>query len=99
MGSVRRSGVHSIAFVPSLDLLDDVNFFKWVLKYGSDDLHEFLFSYSGQIVSRDDICSLAPGAEVFVGVIIVGSCILTYREHTKDPSTPTRVFASPFATV
>nr|GMD78920.1 uncharacterized protein LOC109189836 [Ipomoea batatas] len=66
LGSVRRCGVHSIAFVPSLDLLDDVNFFKWVLKYGSDDLHEFLFSYSGQIVSRDDICSLAPGAEVFV---------------------------------
>nr|GME11768.1 receptor-like protein 12 [Ipomoea batatas] len=91
LGSIRRSGVHSIASVPSLDLLDDVNFFKWVLKYGSDDF--------GQIVSLDDICSLAPGEEVFVGVIIVGSCILTYREHTKDPSTPTRVFASPFATL
>nr|GMD80139.1 uncharacterized protein LOC109189836 [Ipomoea batatas] len=38
LGSVRCSGVHSIASVPSLDLLDDVNFFKWVLKYGSDDL-------------------------------------------------------------
>nr|GMD78924.1 uncharacterized protein LOC109189836 [Ipomoea batatas] len=37
LGSVRRSGVHSIASVPSLDLLDDVDFFKWVLKYGSDD--------------------------------------------------------------
>nr|GMD82804.1 ulp1 protease family, C-terminal catalytic domain-containing protein [Ipomoea batatas] len=69
LGSVRRCGVHSIAFVPSLDLLDDVNFFKWVLKYGSDDLHEFLFSYSGQIVSRDDICSLAPGAELFFPIL------------------------------
>nr|GLL45325.1 uncharacterized protein LOC109189836 [Ipomoea trifida] len=63
---VRPSGVHSIASVPSLDLLDDVNFFKWELKCGSDDLHEFLFSYSGQTVSRDDICSLAAGAEVSV---------------------------------
>nr|GMD80140.1 hypothetical protein Iba_chr13dCG10740 [Ipomoea batatas] len=35
---VRPSGVHSIASVPSLDLLDDVNFFKWELKCGSDDL-------------------------------------------------------------
>ncbi|XP_031098288.1 uncharacterized protein LOC116002317 [Ipomoea triloba] len=93
LGSVRRSGVHSIASVPSLDLLDDVNFFKWVLK------HEFLFPYTGQTVSRNDICSLAPWAEVSVGVIIAGSCILTCREHTNDPSTPTRVFASPFTTL
>nr|GMD75362.1 receptor-like protein 12 [Ipomoea batatas] len=91
LGSVRHSGVYSIAFVPSLDLLDDVNFFKWVLKYGSDDF--------GQTVSRDDICSLAPGTEVSVGVIIDGSCILTCRKHTKDPSTPTRVFAFPFTTL
>nr|GME06586.1 zinc finger BED domain-containing protein RICESLEEPER 2-like [Ipomoea batatas] len=69
LGSVRRSGVHSIASVPSLDLLDDVDFFKWVLKYGSDDLHEFLFSYTGQTVSRDDICSLAAGAELNTTVL------------------------------
>nr|GMD78931.1 ulp1 protease family, C-terminal catalytic domain-containing protein [Ipomoea batatas] len=93
LGSVRRSGVHSIASVPSLDLLNDLNFFKWVLK------HEFLFPYIGQTVSRNDICSLAPWAEVSVGVIIAGSCILTCREHTNDPSTPTRVFASPFTTL
>nr|GMD78919.1 receptor-like protein 12 [Ipomoea batatas] len=69
LGSVRPSGVHSIASVPSLDLLDDVNFFKWELKCGSDDLHEFLFSYSGQTVSRDDICSLAAGAKLNTTVL------------------------------
>nr|GMD81527.1 ulp1 protease family, C-terminal catalytic domain-containing protein [Ipomoea batatas] len=91
-GSVRPSGVHSIASVPSLDLLDDVNFSKWVLEYGSDDLKVVVaFVPLCRAECRDDIRSLAPGAEVSVGVIIVGSCILTGREHTKDPSTPTRL--------
>nr|GMD75364.1 uncharacterized protein LOC109189836 [Ipomoea batatas] len=94
-----------LVWVPQLFVLlharqiDQLVLFWWELKCGSDDLHEFLFSYSGQTVSRDDICSLAAGAEVSVGVIIAGSCILTCREHTKDPSTPTRVFASPFTTL
>nr|GMC92471.1 ulp1 protease family, C-terminal catalytic domain-containing protein [Ipomoea batatas]GME13469.1 ulp1 protease family, C-terminal catalytic domain-containing protein [Ipomoea batatas] len=98
-GLVSHGGVHSVALVPSVDLLDDVNFSKWVLEYGCDELHEFLFSYSGRTVSRDDIRSLAPRAHVSVGVINAWSCILNCRERTKDPSAPARVFASSFTTL
>nr|GME03132.1 uncharacterized protein LOC109189836 [Ipomoea batatas] len=98
-GLVSHGGVHSVAPVHSVNLLDDVNFSKWVLEYGSDDLREFLFSYSGQTVSRVDIRCLAPGAQVSVGVINAWSCILNCRERTKDLSAPARVFASPFTTL
>nr|GLL39376.1 uncharacterized protein LOC109189836 [Ipomoea trifida] len=68
-GLVSHGGVHSVAPVPSVDILDDVNFSKWVLEYGSDELHEFLFSYSGRTVSRDDIRSLASGAQLNTAVL------------------------------
>nr|GME18955.1 ulp1 protease family, C-terminal catalytic domain-containing protein [Ipomoea batatas] len=84
-----HGGVHSVAPVHSVNLLDDVNFSK----------REFLFSYSGQTVSRVDIRCLAPGAQVSVGVINAWSCILNCRERTKDLSAPARVFASPFTTL
>lgn len=60
---------------------------------------EVLFSYSGRIARRVDLRSLAPGVEVTVAVINVWSCILNYRERSKAPSAPARVFASPLTTV
>nr|GMD82814.1 receptor-like protein 12 [Ipomoea batatas] len=61
MELIHPGGVHSIASMPSLDLLDDVNFSKWVLEYGSDDLHEFLFSYSGRTMFKKKIAKLKLG--------------------------------------
>nr|GMD01987.1 Peptidase C48, SUMO/Sentrin/Ubl1 [Ipomoea batatas] len=96
---VRSVGIGSSSPSTSAAVLDDSHFAKWVIEFGGDALDEVLFSYSGRIARRVDLRSLAPGVEVTVAVINVWSCILNYRERSKAPSAPARVFASPLTTL
>nr|GMD80998.1 uncharacterized protein LOC109189836 [Ipomoea batatas] len=96
---VRSVGIGSSSPSTSAAVLDDSHFAKWVIEFGGDALDEVLFSYSGRIARRVDLRSLAPGVVVTVAVINVWSCILNYRERSKAPSAPARVFASPLTTL
>nr|GME19813.1 uncharacterized protein LOC109189836 [Ipomoea batatas] len=96
---VRSVGIGSSSPPTSAAVLDDSHFAKWVIEFGGDALDEVLFSYSGRIARRVDLRSLAPGVEVTVAEINVWSCILNYRERSKAPSAPARVFASPLTTL
>nr|GMD60601.1 uncharacterized protein LOC109189836 [Ipomoea batatas] len=97
--SIRHVGIGPSVPLPPSGFLDDVQLSKWVLECDTVDKNEELFSYNGCIARRDDLCSLAPGELVTVGVIQAWSCILNSREHSKPPNAPSRVFASPFTAI
>nr|GMD89605.1 uncharacterized protein LOC109189836 [Ipomoea batatas] len=99
LDSIRHVGIGPSVPLPPSGFLDDVQLSKWVLECDTVDKNEELFSYNGCIARRDDLCSLAPGKLVMVGVIEAWSCILNSREHSKPPNAPFRVFASPFTAI